>query len=308
MRAFSALRRSPRVTSAPGPGSELADRRGERPGGGIRTPGRLAPSTGYQPAAFGRSSHASLVTACGVQSRSHRWSQPCKHGGSTSMPESLNRGQITPGVHPELETQGPRILPPAEPKTSRIRSYVLFSRGHDHHLEHPATSWLTGDIPVRVVLGGRRWRITDTPTRFRHSIWPVPAEPHHGLCGWRFQGTDDDGASLVFDVYKGEDGWHVHKSYRKPPAHPVLRAGSWVAVIVMSSISTRTANARMLLCVSRNSDRGKVWRSGESAGHSWGSRSRRDDRKSTAPPTWPPNTMPATAMMLRSLTVGPQPD
>lgn len=44
--------------------------------------------------------------------------------------------------------------------------------------------------------------------------WTVPLEePHNGLYGWRFQGTDDGGTSYVFDVYKGVDGWHVHRCY-----------------------------------------------------------------------------------------------
>lgn len=76
-----------------------------------------------------------------------------------------------------------------------------------------ASLWLTKDIPVRMIYGGKRWRVTDTPTRLRHSIWTAPLEASHGLYGWRFQGTDDEGTSLVFDVYKGEDGWHVFKSY-----------------------------------------------------------------------------------------------
>lgn len=38
-------------------------------------------------------------------------------------------------------------------------------------------------------------------------------EPNRGLYGWRFQGTDETGLSLVFDVYKGEDDWHVHRCY-----------------------------------------------------------------------------------------------
>lgn len=81
-------------------------------------------------------------------------------------------------------------------------------------VEHHATLWMTHDIPTRMVYAGRRWRVTDTPTRLRHSSWAVPpGEPHNGLYGWRFQGTDDDGLSLVFDVYRAEDGWHVHRAY-----------------------------------------------------------------------------------------------
>lgn len=81
-------------------------------------------------------------------------------------------------------------------------------------VEHQATLWMTDDIPTRMVYAGRRWRVTDTPTRLRHSNWTVPIDgAHSGLYGWRFQGTDDDGRSLVFDVYKAEDGWHVHRFY-----------------------------------------------------------------------------------------------
>lgn len=79
--------------------------------------------------------------------------------------------------------------------------------------EHPMTLWLSNDIPARMVYGGERWRVTDTPTRLRHSVWTAPPQDHRGLYGWRFQGTIDDGLSLVFDVYKAEDGWHVHRSY-----------------------------------------------------------------------------------------------
>lgn len=80
-------------------------------------------------------------------------------------------------------------------------------------VEHPTTLWMVNDIPTRMVYAGRRWRVTDMPTRLRHSVWTAPLEPHAGLYGWRFQGTNEDGLSLVFDVYKGEGGWHVHRCY-----------------------------------------------------------------------------------------------
>lgn len=81
-------------------------------------------------------------------------------------------------------------------------------------IEHVVTLWMVNDIPARMIYAGRRWRVTDNPTRLRHSSWTVPLdEPHHGLYGWRFQGTDEDGRSFVFDVYKGKDGWHVHRCY-----------------------------------------------------------------------------------------------
>lgn len=80
-------------------------------------------------------------------------------------------------------------------------------------VEQPVTLWMVNDIPARMVFAGKRWRVTDTPTRISHSIWSVPIENPHPLYGWRFQGTDDAGDSFVFDVYQGADGWHVHHAY-----------------------------------------------------------------------------------------------
>ncbi|TFV85576.1 hypothetical protein E4V99_08765 [Microbacterium sp. dk485] len=72
---------------------------------------------------------------------------------------------------------------------------------------------MVNDVPACMVCAGRRWRVTDTPTRLRESVWTAPLEDHHGLYGWRFQATDTAGESLVFDVYRAEDGWHVHRAY-----------------------------------------------------------------------------------------------
>ncbi|MCI1018190.1 hypothetical protein HWD99_06095 [Microbacterium sp. C5A9] len=80
-------------------------------------------------------------------------------------------------------------------------------------VEYSTTLWLVNDIPPRMMFAGRRWRVTDTPTRLRHSVWSAPLEPHMGLYGWRFQGTNEDGLSPVLDACKGEDGWRVHRNY-----------------------------------------------------------------------------------------------
>lgn len=77
----------------------------------------------------------------------------------------------------------------------------------------PATIWMVDDIPARMVFAGQRWRVSDTPTRLGDSIWSAPQENHRGLFGWRFQGTNEDGHSIVFDVFRAEDGWLVHRSY-----------------------------------------------------------------------------------------------
>lgn len=83
----------------------------------------------------------------------------------------------------------------------------------DLAIEHELTLWMEDDIPVRMFYAGRRWRVSDTPTRLRESIWASPGRSPGGLYGWRFQGTDDAGASFVFDVYRRADGWHVHHIY-----------------------------------------------------------------------------------------------
>lgn len=54
------------------------------------------------------------------------------------------------------------------------------------NIERELTIWMTDDIPTRMVYAGRRWRITDTPTRLRQ-FQPTDAPALHG---WRFQATD----------------------------------------------------------------------------------------------------------------------
>lgn len=80
-------------------------------------------------------------------------------------------------------------------------------------VEHDVTLWMANDIPVRMFYAGRRWRVSDTPTRLRESIWATPISRSPGLYGWRFQATDDAGATFVFDLFKAGDGWHVHHAY-----------------------------------------------------------------------------------------------
>ena len=84
----------------------------------------------------------------------------------------------------------------------------------DVAIEHHVTLWMQDDVPMRMFYAGRRWRVSDTPTRLREPIWSSPTQHSRGLYGWRFQGTDDTGESLVFDVHRVEGGWHVHHAYR----------------------------------------------------------------------------------------------
>ena len=80
-------------------------------------------------------------------------------------------------------------------------------------VEQDVTLWMVDDVPVRMFFSGRRWRVTDTPTWLRDSIWAAAPGERRGLYGWRFQATDDAGEAVVFDVYKTETDWHVHRCY-----------------------------------------------------------------------------------------------
>lgn len=79
-------------------------------------------------------------------------------------------------------------------------------------VEHEATVWMVNDLPTRMFYAGRRWRVTDHPTRLREPIWAA-LETEGGLYGWRFQATDERGEAFVFDVFRASDGWHVHRAY-----------------------------------------------------------------------------------------------
>lgn len=72
---------------------------------------------------------------------------------------------------------------------------------------------MVNDVPTRMFYAGQRWRVTDTPTRLRDSIWAAPLEHRTALYGWRFQATSDEGDVVVFDVYRDESDWHVHHTY-----------------------------------------------------------------------------------------------
>jgi hypothetical protein len=80
-------------------------------------------------------------------------------------------------------------------------------------IEHDLTLWMVNDVPARMFYASQRWKVTDTPTRLRESVWAVPLEESPGLYGWRFQATAPGGESFVFDVYRGQNDWQVHRAY-----------------------------------------------------------------------------------------------
>lgn len=64
--------------------------------------------------------------------------------------------------------------------------------------------------PLRVALAGVRYRVTDTPSPLLLDDFALTHPPTIPP-GWRFQGTDHDGTSLVFDIrwQPSENRWGV---------------------------------------------------------------------------------------------------
>ena len=79
-------------------------------------------------------------------------------------------------------------------------------------IDHFVTVWWTDGVPARMVLDGRRWIVTDTPTRLG-TPGAVVLGSMGPAGGWRFQASRA-GQSLVFDVFSDADGcWHLHRVY-----------------------------------------------------------------------------------------------
>ena len=87
------------------------------------------------------------------------------------------------------------------------------SMAHAHHPSNGAavTVWIANEAPARIVYRGVRYRVTDTPTRLEDEMFmmthPLP------ITGWRFQGTDPQGQSLMFDIRPDGDGWALLRAF-----------------------------------------------------------------------------------------------
>jgi hypothetical protein len=83
-------------------------------------------------------------------------------------------------------------------------------------LDKAVTVWTSAQgVPERFVWEGERFQVTDTPTPLEFEIGlitHVTAIP----VGWRLQGTDEHGDSLMFDIgqFAGGREWHVIRTYR----------------------------------------------------------------------------------------------
>ena len=76
--------------------------------------------------------------------------------------------------------------------------------------------WTGGQgLPERFVWEGKRYRVTDTPTELEFPLGLI-THPAGIPTGWRCQGTDESGDSLIFDIARFSDAheWHVVHTYR----------------------------------------------------------------------------------------------
>ncbi len=73
------------------------------------------------------------------------------------------------------------------------------------------TVWFEGGVPYGLVWDGRHYRVTDTPTHLEDEM-AVLTHPLD-IVGWRFQGTDDNEMSRMFDIRLRGDDWELMRSY-----------------------------------------------------------------------------------------------
>lgn len=70
--------------------------------------------------------------------------------------------------------------------------------------------------PERLVVDGTRYRVSDTPTVLESGYDLAATHPLNGPAAWRFQGTDDDGRSVMFEVrpIMARTEWLLLRSYQ----------------------------------------------------------------------------------------------
>jgi len=82
------------------------------------------------------------------------------------------------------------------------------------HLEGETSLRLDDGVPARLVWAGRRWRVSDTPSRLHaRDMYYLGDRLTHlpdVWLGWRFQAHPDDGGEArVFDVIGSAGRWSV---------------------------------------------------------------------------------------------------
>lgn len=78
------------------------------------------------------------------------------------------------------------------------------------------TVWTDGQgRPERLIVGGVRYRVSDTPTVLESSYDLAATHPVDVPAAWRFQGTDERGETLIFEVrpIASRNEWLLLKTY-----------------------------------------------------------------------------------------------
>ena len=68
-------------------------------------------------------------------------------------------------------------------------------------METRITVWFESDVPYGLIWEGKHYRVTDTPTRLEN------------MSGWRFQGSDDDDLTRIFDIGRVGPTWEMLRVY-----------------------------------------------------------------------------------------------
>ncbi|MFJ3384901.1 MULTISPECIES: hypothetical protein [unclassified Curtobacterium] len=78
------------------------------------------------------------------------------------------------------------------------------------------TVWWHQGTPSRIVWQGRRWWVSDVPTRLTVTPSDLPTAITHAperTAGWRFQVTAEDRETLVVDIVPDDGGWRVARTW-----------------------------------------------------------------------------------------------
>jgi len=78
------------------------------------------------------------------------------------------------------------------------------------------TVWTENGVPERMVMGDTRYRVTDSPTVIDSGYDLAATHPLDVPRAWRFQGTDDNGYSLMFEArpISSRPEWLLLRTYQ----------------------------------------------------------------------------------------------
>jgi hypothetical protein len=80
----------------------------------------------------------------------------------------------------------------------------------------PVAVWMDANKPARLVWQGVRFTVSDEPTQLHADdlLDEAMTHPMARFIGWRFQATNGDGETFVFDIHRsGADQWNLIAVY-----------------------------------------------------------------------------------------------